>query len=1157
MTGGRSWTDEQWRAIERRDGDLLLDAAAGSGKTSVLVERFALAVIEDGIDVARILAITFTEKAAAELRDRIRGRLRELGAVEHARATEGAFISTIHGFCARVLRTSALAAGLDPGFVVLDREQSDPLAQEAFDDALRDIAPADGAVDLIADYSPGRLRDTVLAVHAQLRSRGERVPRLPPCPPGVDRGAAAQTLQRSLEEVGAELAAVADPGPRVLDALDRLARCRALLGVDDLWPAELGWVKLPANGAALGTDACGAYSEALAAYQAVCAARAAGPVRDHLDALLAAFDVRYGERKRAISGVDFEDLELLTLALLRGNGALRERYAQRFERIMVDELQDTNRVQLELIEAIARGNLFTVGDAQQSIYRFRHADVRLFQRRAERLAAAGELQTLQVNFRSRPEVLNAINAAFANELEDQFKALIPSRDPTDGDAAAGPRVELILADKGADWELEGLAAPWRLAEAAALADRVGELVGAGTAPGKIVVLIRATTDMRAYERALERRGLPTYVIGGRGYWLHPQVLDLVAYLRTLANPRDEQALYTVLSSPLVGASLDALVVLAGDARASGGDPWSLLLASGGVLDAVDSDDRRVLAEFVGWFARERTQIARTRLEDLIDGVLRRTGYDLAMLAMPGGRRRLANVRKLMRLAREYERDHGPNLRGFVDAVAEREQGGGGGAHESEAPVEGEGLDAIRLMTIHRAKGLEFDTVCVADLGRSVRPPYELVRVGSDGRLGLRLQRSGARGRVSALDYNALGEEGKLAEEREERRLFYVAMTRARERLVLSGATRFQGWTEGGATGGGPAAWIAPAFVAELGERIAEGGGDVALGDSWVRLRVVAPGDSPGGVEGPDGEAAPAPAATFPDAPAVAAPAGAALVAPTPAHAVPGPPVTTLSYSALGAYARCSYRFYCERVLGLPAAPEPVDEQAPGPDRVRPATERGVILHALLERLSFRAPAAPSAEAIGAAAAAAGLRAPTTDEAAELTAVVARFVDSPLCERLGRATELRREEPFAFELVAPILVNGVIDVLAREPGGRALVVDYKSDRLDGGDPALLVDGPYATQRLVYALAALRGGAAAVEVAYCFLEQPDRPVTATFERSQRDDLDQRLRRLADGVLRREFEVSPAPHRGLCAGCPAEGGLCSWPLESTRRESADRLF
>ena len=179
-----------------------------------------------------------------------------------------------------------------------------------------------------------------------------------------------------------------------------------------------------------------------------------------------------------------------------------------------------------------------------------------------------------------------------------------------GDPSDDPRVELLLVDKGADWELEGLASPWRLAEARALAGRVAELVADGTAPGQIVVLIRATTDMRAYERALEQRGLPTYVIGGRGYWLHPQVLDMVAYLRALANPLDEQSLYTVLTSPLVGASLDAVVVLADEARERQRDPWSVLREPGEALDSLAESDRRALQRFAAWFADQRAGAAR-------------------------------------------------------------------------------------------------------------------------------------------------------------------------------------------------------------------------------------------------------------------------------------------------------------------------------------------------------------------------------------------------------------------------------------------------------------------------------------------------------------------------------------------------------------------
>jgi ATP-dependent helicase/nuclease subunit A len=1174
----RSWTPEQRRAIDRRRGDLLLDAAAGSGKTSVLVERFVSSVLQDGIDVSAMLTITFTEKAAAELRDRIRARLRELGASEAARRTEGAFISTIHGFCARVLRMNALAAGLDPRFAVLDRYQSEPLSAAAFDDALAELAgERDDVVDLIAAYGAGPVRAATLSVHAQLRSAGALHPRLPPIPdaPGGD---AAGRLVRAAGAVAAELRQIAAPSVRVLEALDRVTASLELAARDEVWPTDLEAVKLPRNGAALSTDACSTYTEALDLFRAQSAARAAARVRDLLDRLLDGYGHHYAERKRAVSGLDFEDLELLTLRLLGDDGELRERYAARFERIMVDELQDTNRVQLELIESIARDNLFTVGDAQQSIYGFRHADVELFERRGERLGAAGARETLQTNFRSRAEILAALNAAFASELGARFKPLRPGR--ADAPAESGPqppwaelkssqavprvelesaqeaprvelefrqevpRVELVLVDKGADWEQEGVASPWRQAEARTLADRIAELVADGCAPGSIVVLMRATTDMRAYERALERRGLPTYVIGGRGYWSHPQVVDLVAYLRALANPRDEESLFGVLASPMVGVSLDALVVLAAAARESGRDPWWLLREPRGELDAVEHEDRDRLSAFTSWFAGERQRSARCGIEELIDSALVRSGYDLALLAMPGGRRRLANVRKLMRLGREHEDAHGPDLRGFLELISDREAGRSSEIRESEAPVEGEGLDAIRLMTIHRAKGLEFPVVVVADLGRAVRPASELLRVTGDGRLGIRLARAGAAGREPALDYRAIGDEQRQAQESEERRLFYVAMTRAQERLILSGAAKFEGFIgAGGPTGGGPVAWIAPAFVPDLGTVLSGGGGEVQGDGMRIAVRVGRPEDR---------------LREAPPPPAYAALTPAALPAVSPVTGAPAPPVATLSYSSLGEYARCGYRFYAERVLGLPAAPEPPAPSAAqigaGP---RSAADRGVLLHALLERLDFRRPAIPSADEILAAAVREGLSPPPGPaESDELAALVRRFAHSELCARLGRATETRREERFAFPAQDGVMIVGAIDVLAREAGGRLLVVDYKSDRLDA-EPESLVEGQYATQRLIYALAALRTGVETVEIAHCFLERPEDQVVAVFERSGTEALEAELRGLSRGALEWEFAVTPAPHRAVCAGCPAEGGLCSWPVEMTRREAPDRLF
>jgi ATP-dependent helicase/nuclease subunit A len=1183
-----AWTDEQRRAIERRRGDLLLDAAAGSGKTAVLVERFARAVLDDGVAVGAILTITFTEKAAAELRERIRARLQALGAGEAARATEGAFISTIHGFCARVLRTHALAAGLDPRFAVLDPTRSGPLAADAFQDALDGLADRPGAIDLIAAYTVGTLRAAILSVHGQLRSLGQREPRLPQIPPPASDVDLRAALRQAARALAAELGAIPDPGATVAEALGRVELALELEEPQEVWPADLYRLTLPRSGAALATDACAAYSEALASFRARAAALAAAPIRDLLDALLQSFAARYATAKQEVSGLDFEDLELLTRDLLAAEPALREHYAERFASIMVDELQDTNRVQLSLIEAIARDNLFTVGDAQQSIYGFRHADVELFRERGRRLQRSGARETLRTNFRTVPEIINVLNPAFAEALGDEFTPLRAGRPPAERSdpqvTEPDPLVELLVVDKGADWDLEGMASPWRLAEARALAARIAELVADGATPGEIVVLMRAGTDMRVYERALEQRGLPTYVIGGRGYWAHPQVVDMVAYLRALANPREEEALYGVLASPLGDVSLDGLVILSAAARGSSVDPWTALrrgvpdgLAQLRDLGLGDADAAR-LQRFAGWFSREREHAARAGIEESLDRALSLTGYDLAMLELPGGRRRLANVRKLMRLGRDHETLYGADLRGFLDLLDERERGGDA-MRDGEAPVEGEGLDAIRLMTIHRAKGLEFPIVCVADLGRSPRPPSVILRVSGEdpgaaaggGRLGLRLARAGAGGRESALEYSALGDELRAAEEREERRLFYVAMTRARERLLLSGAAKFEGWLDGNPrrVGGGPIAWIAPAFVPELSTVVAEGGGIVERGAGRLRVVLRRPEDAVEGVPAPDG------GSTGVGGP-VDIPIADAVSVPDPDIGEPpptGPPVATLSYSTLGEYERCGYRFYAERVLGLPPAPEPpppgdgAASQPAGTDAtVARGRRRGVLVHAMLERLDFRRPVVPGPELARAAAARAGLTPPPGPEELDgLAAVIRGFAGSELCARLGRAGEVRREQRFAFALDGdhglPMFV-GALDVLAREPAGpgrgdRLVVVDYKTDRLAGVSPAGVVARGYAVQQLVYALAALHAGAAEVEVIHCFLELPDAPVLARFARDDLGELNGRLRALAAGVVQRRFAVAPDPHRRLCGGCPAEDGLCSWPRELTRRESPETLF
>ncbi len=1137
-SSARTFTPEQQDAIERRSGNLLLDASAGSGKTSVLVERFVCAVTEDGVAAGSILTITFTEKAAAELRQRIRHRLREAGAIEAARATEGAFISTIHGFCARMLRTHALAAGIDPGFSVLDQAQARRLASLAFDRALEELAGAGGGAELVAAYGPLGLREAILDVHVELRARGQLHPRLPQPDPAPALEPLRAALGEAAREAARELGSDESPAARVRMALERLEQCDRILTAADPWPGELERMALPrGGGAALESQVCARYVEALRRFRAGCAHRRAHHAHALLDSLLRDFGTEYERLKRAASGLDFEDLELLTRALLLADSELRERLRTRFTHVMVDELQDTNLVQLELIESICEENLFTVGDAQQAIYGFRHADVELFERLGQRRAATGERATLTVNFRSRPEIISALNDAFSQALGERFRPLLAGRmDPP----ASEPVVELLVADKEGGGDRDGLAAPWRLAEARALALRIRELIDGGAAPRDVVVLTRATTDLRAYERALEESGVPTYLIGGRGYWSHPQVVDMVSYLRALANPLDEEALYTVLASPVVGLSLDGLVALAASAAAADRDPWSLLHEED-TADMSDRDRERA-GRFRGWFVSERAMSARAGADELVDRVLSRSGYDLAILSLPGGQRRLANVRKLMRLGREHRAAAGPDLRGFLEEVCTRGAdpdgiGGGGDPRESEAPVEGEALDAVRLMTIHRAKGLEFPTVCVADLGRGPVNRAELLRVGRDGRLGLRLAQPGGGQREPALHYEELGAERQRREAEEERRLFYVAMTRAQERLICSGAAKLSCWPQRG----GPIAWIGPAFIPDIAARVGEGSG---LTEAGIRLTVVSAPDDAGG-------AVPVTAGAAADGDVAAAAPGPSPLPTAPGPSRGDPPSTAplrLSYSAVADFARCGYRFYAERVLGLP----PVPAQSGGGASGRlSGSERGTLVHAALQRLDFRRPA-PVASLV-----APGAARPSRAAAEELDAMVAGFAASELCVRLGRAGRVRREERFAFLLPSGALMSGAFDVLAQEGPGRSLVLDYKSDNLEEADPEAMVQRAYLSQRLIYALAALRAGAREVEVVHVFLQAPERPATARYVAGDADRLGVELEDRTRGIRERRFVVTDTPQRSVCAGCPAEGGLCSWPTELTRRESPQRLF
>jgi ATP-dependent helicase/nuclease subunit A len=1078
--GAVTLTAEQQQAVRRRAEPILLSAAAGSGKTSVLVERFVQAVREDGLPPAAVLAITFTERAAGELRARVRARLLELGDREAARDTETAFIGTFHGFCARLLRAHPLPAGLDPEFEVLDAGQSTRLRVRAFEDSLVEfLAGDDGdAVDLLAAYGVDIVRQMIEQVHGELRSRGERRPRLPEPAAGPETG---QTEREAIAAVGL------------------------------------------------------------------------------LDRLLGLFGEHYERLKVQRNGLDFDDLELIAGELLAGNQGLRDSWAERFELLMVDEFQDTNPRQMAILASLERQNLFTVGDELQSIYGFRHADVSLFRERRATLETAGGALALTGNFRSHGDVLETVNTAFAPRFE-RFAGLVHGRaEAGDGHAAqqaGGPLVELLLTSKGG-WDenervsaaiAEGLpdAARWRQAEARLLAQRIAELVDGGHAtPGEIVVLLRASGEIEVFERALQLRGLRTLATVGT-FWGRQQIGDLHSYLRALANPRDEEALYSTLASPLLGCSRDGLAVLAIAAREQRRGVWEIAL-SGVAADRLAEHDLRLLEEFCPWFEHERAEAARLGISLMLERAIARSGYEAHVLGLDWPERRIANMRKLLRLARSFEAQEGRDLRGFVDHVERLKQAD---AVEPEAPVEGVEPDTVRLMTIHAAKGLEFPVVCVADLGR--KPPSRSSNLLAEGqRVGLRLRRPGEGEGEKTLDFEQLRAERWAREREEEDRVLYVAMTRARERLLLSGTVEFSSWPKPSEVPP-PVNWLGPALCAKLPELGQEGPGVhlLPLGEAG-RVSMRATFSDPSGfgavlLETP----ASAPLAPGPREQEAKGHERPERIAPA-VLAAPALPAT-LSYTSLTLLERCGYRYYLERVLRMPE--ERAAAEAPRSEGLE-ARARGTLVHRLMETHDFAAPALPGEREVAKAAAELGMQA-GLGEREELAALVGEALRSPLAARIAAARGRRREHPFAFSLGEETpLITGVLDLLCEESNGTALVVDYKSDRLaPEQDPETLVARDYAVQRLLYALAVLRQGALVVEVVHWFLARPLEPALARYTLAERPTLEEELaKRLAEDWAD-PYAVSPRPHRGLCLTCPGRGGMCSWSEEATMREDPD---
>jgi len=827
-------TPQQDAAVTRREVSIVLSSGAGCGKTHVLTERY-LSHLREGAEVGQVVAITFTDRAARQMRQRIRKAvLDELRAAHgeenverwarHLRALETAQISTIHAFCGTLLRQHAVEAGIDPLFDVLDEVMAANLRAEAHADALQELLTSqsvagDDLRELIFLYG---WRPTVAAVEnlvsaadepawqAWLQRPPEEVARrwvedercalLPRyvayLVTAAPRIARCLWLLRTTECVGPQtrtnVRRLLDETPRLADAADLAAAVAELTEAAKVGKERGKAWKTEADYEAVKKafeDFRGDLGEKLALFteapEDVAAAAAAGQrfLRVAAEAVTA-----YRRRKRRAGVVDFADLLLMARDLLRDQAEVREALQRRYRYLLVDELQDTDPVQMEVVEhlcggGLTAGKLFGVGDYKQSIYRFRGADASLFQRLRQSMPHDGRLG-LTLNFRSQPAVLHFVNALFVRHIPD-YEPLRPHH----AQANPGPCVEFLWsarADKDNVTEA-------RKREADAIARRIAAMAGGESLvvegegaqrrlrpvrPGDVVLLFRSMSNVALYEAALRRHGLDYYLVGGRAFFAQQEIYDLLNLLRTLENPQDEVSLAGTLRSPFCCLSDEALFLLA---RHRDG-PWAGL-HDDALHEQLPEDQRpaaaRARRHLDRWHAlKDRLPIAR-----LLGAVFADSGYDAAMQFEHLGDRKLANLWKLQEMARAFDRTGLFGLAEFIgrlgDLVSSQPR-------EEQAATQPENADVVRLMTIHQAKGLEFPVVFVPDLAARAGGAHQPA-AHWDTRLGCVVRPPADEEPLPFPDFaSRLWKTREAIEEwQEDLRTLYVACTRAQDYLVLS------------------------------------------------------------------------------------------------------------------------------------------------------------------------------------------------------------------------------------------------------------------------------------------------------------------------------------------------------------------------------------
>lgn len=1182
-----AWTNEQQAAIDSRGQTLLLSAAAGSGKTAVLVERIIRRLLdkEYPIDITELLVVTFTKAAAAEMRDRIGTALmKALSETKDPRVERqlallpSAQISTLHAFCQHVIRKYFYTIDLDPAFSIAGEEELNLLRRQVLEDVFLSYYEDDEKASILypladmfgSDRGDDILMDTVSRMYIYARSLAwpehwlkEAARSYDVAPDAVIddmvwAGPIKDAVHRILEEDARlydgvlyhlrqreAFAPACDTFVAEQAALRQAAQARSwndlsrfVRAID--FPRLKSLRKLSDDDKAV-WERCkkvrdDVKKDVIKTLQAVYFSatpeewldgmRAMKPIMDGLVTLTLDFAKAYGAAKKEKGWIDFSDLEHFCLQILLAPdaspehpvpSAAAEELRSQYEEVFIDEYQDTNGVQ-ELITRLVSGedNRFMVGDIKQSIYRFRLADPTLFLEKYHSFSrdekAVQRCIDLGRNFRSVPVVLDAVNAVFSRAMTAEAagmdygerEKLYAGRQAPDDERWIGGPVEVDIVPTPSDEEDDDGSTAFEK-ECRFIAGRIGELLASGRMAARkdgtleplsyrhIVVLLRSMAGKAdVLIQALQEGGIPAYAEQSGGYFAAVEVQVMLALLRCIDNPEQDLAMAAVLRSPLVGLDETALagVRLAGD-----GTLWQNLPAFVASLpDGVD--EKEDLQQFMAAFDSWRTYSRRHGVAELLQRLYDDTAYVDFVGAMPGGDVRQANLKALYDRARQYEEAGFRGLFRYLQLMDKMKEDG---LDLAPAKVVSEKEDVVRIMSIHKSKGLEFPVVFVADMGKAFNRRDTQDQILFHNRLGIGLKQYDPEWRMSypTLIWSGIAAQLRWEGAAEEERILYVAMTRARDQLILTGHSShidrdWQRWTSrlNPAQAKSYFDWVMPAALAPFGTKA---DADYARpGTAWqdaiwqVRIaRAVPAGTVEEGAY--DGE---------PRLEALRR--GDLTGTPVPSwldeqlswqYAYPQAVRTAAKFSVSEVKRRYqelhSDELQDEAALSVPAAA--VIPTAPGEDDAFAAlppwlageeaavsgAQRGTALHKALQYITLAAnqTTATLRREIDAFVRQGLL----SREEAKLVyvPVLAAFCQSDIGRRMAESPELHREYPFTVLLAGgnplpetetgeQILIQGVIDCLFREDDAWILV-DYKSDRLETADA---FRSRYAVQLALY-------------------------------------------------------------------------------------------